>query len=444
MGGMEWIVDDQDGSVDTPPGGSPGGLTSAAGIPMPVTGLAVPPTAIGGMPHPNAAVSLLPPGMGAMSAGLGMSRAFSTGDLRRAEQSASYMRDLGVGAAGTSSAGGLLAPGAGPGLFPALAGVGIDTIAEVSGGAAGGKDSARAAAAADPGGDEAGTSGGRVGSAGPTAAPAPASTMAGLNAHERDLVSQLGSVLGAAGGAYGVYAPGGVGVGAGMPAGGEPLGFPEMLSLDDDLRVAYHPSARATAAIGASAAAMRRSQSTGDLARLRAMHDAGAAGINAAGADARLIGSYTRAERDERIRIYREKRYTRNFNRRIKYVCRKTLADSRPRVRGRFARHDVPLEEQQAAAGVGKDGKAGGGKAKAAASKAAKTGAGADPKAGASGSRSGSKGVAKSRSGSRKSSGAAAADKGTAGKPKSSRSGARKPAAATMPAPAATATPVAV
>ena len=36
---------------------------------------------------------------------------------------------------------------------------------------------------------------------------------------------------------------------------------------------------------------------------------------------------------------YRQKRHERNFSKRIKYQCRKTLADSRPRVRGRFARN---------------------------------------------------------------------------------------------------------
>ena len=30
----------------------------------------------------------------------------------------------------------------------------------------------------------------------------------------------------------------------------------------------------------------------------------------------------------------------RNFDRKIKYACRKTLADSRPRVRGRFAKNE--------------------------------------------------------------------------------------------------------
>ena len=52
---------------------------------------------------------------------------------------------------------------------------------------------------------------------------------------------------------------------------------------------------------------------------------------------------------------YRQKRHERNFNKRIKYMCRKTLADSRPRVRGRFARNDdaaavLPHETKKALA----------------------------------------------------------------------------------------------
>ncbi|KAF2601513.1 hypothetical protein F2Q70_00028307 [Brassica cretica] len=35
-----------------------------------------------------------------------------------------------------------------------------------------------------------------------------------------------------------------------------------------------------------------------------------------------------------------KKRNERNFSKKIKYACRKTLADSRPRVRGRFAKND--------------------------------------------------------------------------------------------------------
>ncbi|KAF0890179.1 hypothetical protein E2562_038534 [Oryza meyeriana var. granulata] len=50
-------------------------------------------------------------------------------------------------------------------------------------------------------------------------------------------------------------------------------------------------------------------------------------------------GRYSAEERRERIDKYRSKRNQRNFDRKITYACRKTLADSRPRVKGRFARN---------------------------------------------------------------------------------------------------------
>ncbi|KAH7427263.1 hypothetical protein KP509_10G036500 [Ceratopteris richardii] len=50
------------------------------------------------------------------------------------------------------------------------------------------------------------------------------------------------------------------------------------------------------------------------------------------------IGHYTAEERNIRLQRYRQKRNQRNFSKKIKYACRKTLADSRPRIRGRFAR----------------------------------------------------------------------------------------------------------
>ncbi|KAL8556771.1 hypothetical protein ACS0TY_004294 [Phlomoides rotata] len=52
------------------------------------------------------------------------------------------------------------------------------------------------------------------------------------------------------------------------------------------------------------------------------------------------VGRYSAEERKERIDRYRAKRTHRNFNKTIKYACRKTLADTRPRIRGRFARND--------------------------------------------------------------------------------------------------------
>ena len=75
----------------------------------------------------------------------------------------------------------------------------------------------------------------------------------------------------------------------------------------------------------------------------------------------RYAGKYTLEERRMRILRYRQKRHVRaasalrrtgvfltlnscaqerNFERKIKYSCRKVLADSRPRVRGRFAKNE--------------------------------------------------------------------------------------------------------
>ncbi|KAJ8751943.1 hypothetical protein K2173_000689 [Erythroxylum novogranatense] len=58
------------------------------------------------------------------------------------------------------------------------------------------------------------------------------------------------------------------------------------------------------------------------------------------------IGQYTVEERKDRILRYLKKRNQRNFNKTIKYACRKTLADRRVRVRGRFARNNELREEE--------------------------------------------------------------------------------------------------
>ncbi|KAL6961896.1 hypothetical protein U1Q18_033235 [Sarracenia purpurea var. burkii] len=56
---------------------------------------------------------------------------------------------------------------------------------------------------------------------------------------------------------------------------------------------------------------------------------------------------YSPLEKKERIERYRSKRNQRNFNKKIKYECRKTLADSRPRIRGRFARSNEAEKSSQ-------------------------------------------------------------------------------------------------
>ncbi|OWM88525.1 uncharacterized protein LOC116215032 [Punica granatum] len=58
------------------------------------------------------------------------------------------------------------------------------------------------------------------------------------------------------------------------------------------------------------------------------------------------IGRYTAEERKDRILRYLKKRNQRNFNKTIKYACRKTLADRRVRVRGRFARNNDSCDEE--------------------------------------------------------------------------------------------------
>lgn len=49
-----------------------------------------------------------------------------------------------------------------------------------------------------------------------------------------------------------------------------------------------------------------------------------------------VVGTYTRAERAEKIARYREKRARRKWTKKIMYDCRKSFADNRPRVGGRF------------------------------------------------------------------------------------------------------------
>lgn len=60
-----------------------------------------------------------------------------------------------------------------------------------------------------------------------------------------------------------------------------------------------------------------------------------------------VAGKYSMEERRERIEKYRNKRNQRNFQKKITYACRKTLADSRPRVKGRFARNVDDVSDQQ-------------------------------------------------------------------------------------------------
>lgn len=57
------------------------------------------------------------------------------------------------------------------------------------------------------------------------------------------------------------------------------------------------------------------------------------------GPDGRL-GAYTKEERQQRIQRFRAKKQRRIWRKQIKYDCRKRLADTRPRVKGRFVSRD--------------------------------------------------------------------------------------------------------
>ncbi|KAF8111670.1 hypothetical protein N665_0073s0029 [Sinapis alba] len=61
------------------------------------------------------------------------------------------------------------------------------------------------------------------------------------------------------------------------------------------------------------------------------------------------VGKLSAEKRKEKIHRYMKKRNERNFSKKIKYACRKTLADSRPRVRGRFAKNDQFCEPNRQA-----------------------------------------------------------------------------------------------
>ncbi|KAK4439591.1 hypothetical protein Salat_0294000 [Sesamum alatum] len=58
------------------------------------------------------------------------------------------------------------------------------------------------------------------------------------------------------------------------------------------------------------------------------------------------VGRYSVEERKDRILRYLKKRNQRNFTKTIKYACRKTLADKRVRIRGRFAKNNEPSEDE--------------------------------------------------------------------------------------------------
>uniref|UniRef100_A0ACD5TCT2 Uncharacterized protein n=1 Tax=Avena sativa TaxID=4498 RepID=A0ACD5TCT2_AVESA len=87
---------------------------------------------------------------------------------------------------------------------------------------------------------------------------------------------------------------------------------------------------------------LRRAYSEGDIQNLGANTPRPGNSGNGLTPCERLvtISDLKTEERKQKLSRYRKKKIKRNFGRKIKYACRKALADSQPRVRGRFAKMD--------------------------------------------------------------------------------------------------------
>lgn len=80
---------------------------------------------------------------------------------------------------------------------------------------------------------------------------------------------------------------------------------------------------------------MRRAFSEGDI---KALGNGNTSQIHPSIQRPPVIGSCSSEDRLQKLSRYRNKKSRRNFGRKIKYACRKALADSQPRIRGRFAK----------------------------------------------------------------------------------------------------------
>ena len=55
------------------------------------------------------------------------------------------------------------------------------------------------------------------------------------------------------------------------------------------------------------------------------------------------IGTLSVAERAEKLKKFREKRKHRNYKKKISYLCRKKVADNRLRIKGRFVKKEITV-----------------------------------------------------------------------------------------------------
>ncbi|OMO88387.1 hypothetical protein CCACVL1_08422 [Corchorus capsularis] len=80
---------------------------------------------------------------------------------------------------------------------------------------------------------------------------------------------------------------------------------------------------------------MRRAFSEGDI---KTLGNGNTGAIHSPLERPLIVSTCSTEDRREKLSRYRNKKTKRNFGRKIKYACRKALADSQPRIRGRFAR----------------------------------------------------------------------------------------------------------
>ncbi|KAG4150389.1 hypothetical protein ERO13_D04G001900v2 [Gossypium hirsutum] len=84
-----------------------------------------------------------------------------------------------------------------------------------------------------------------------------------------------------------------------------------------------------------SAYGMRRAFSEGDM---KTLGNGNVSVIHSPLEQLIIVSSCSTKDRREKLSRYRNKKTKRNFGRKIKYACRKALADCQPRIRGRFAK----------------------------------------------------------------------------------------------------------
>ncbi|KAG6489035.1 uncharacterized protein LOC122005392 [Zingiber officinale] len=92
----------------------------------------------------------------------------------------------------------------------------------------------------------------------------------------------------------------------------------------------------------AAAYSLRRAYSEGDIQSLgnKSTSTGNTVAVCSSFEQLLIISDLKTEQRQQKLSRYREKKSKRNFGRKIKYACRKALADSQPRVRGRFAKSE--------------------------------------------------------------------------------------------------------